>query len=86
MASRETVRAEEAASARLAQTYLEGNVASLLERGILTTPTTVEGKPYVKIIHFAEDEKIDMIVRSTGGHLGPSRWGLRVASSTESCL
>jgi nucleotide-binding universal stress UspA family protein len=74
MASRDTVRSAEAASARLAQTYLEGIAASLVERGIPTTPAIVEGKPYVEIIHFAEDERIDMIVMSTRGHSGLSRW------------
>jgi nucleotide-binding universal stress UspA family protein len=74
MASRETVRGAEAASARLAQTYLEGIATSLRERGIPTKAATVEGKPYVEIIHFAEDEGIDLIVLCTRGHSGLSRW------------
>ena len=74
MVSREIVRGAETASARLAQTYLEGIAAGLQERGIPTKTATVEGKPYVEIIRFAEAEEIDLIVMSTRGHSGLSRW------------
>jgi nucleotide-binding universal stress UspA family protein len=74
LASRQVARSAEAASARLAQTYLEGIASSLRERGISAKAAIVEGKPYVEIIQFAEDEKIDLIVMSTRGHSGLSRW------------
>ncbi len=74
MANREIVRGAEAASARLAQKYLEDIATGLQERGIPTRTVTVEGKPYVEIIRFAEVEAIDLIVMSTRGHSGLSRW------------
>jgi len=74
MASRDAVRGAEEASARLAETYLEGIATSLQERGIPTKVGLMEGNPYVEIIHFAEERSIDLIVMSTRGHSGFSRW------------
>lgn len=74
MASREVIRSAEVASARLAQSYLEDIAVPLREQGLPTTTATVEGKPYVEIIRFAEENKIDLIVMSTRGHSGLSRW------------
>jgi nucleotide-binding universal stress UspA family protein len=74
MAGRGVVRSAEAASALLAQDYLEGIAAGLREQGFPTQTATVEGKPYVEIIRFAEENDTDLIVMSTRGHSGLSRW------------
>lgn len=74
MAGRGVVRSAEAASAQLAQDYLEGVAAGLGEKGISVQVATVEGKPYHEIIRFAEDNQIDLIIMSTRGHSGLSRW------------
>jgi nucleotide-binding universal stress UspA family protein len=74
MAGRGVVRSAEAASAQLAQDYLEGIAAGLREQGIPAQTATVEGKPYVEIIRFAEENEIDLVVMSTRGHSGLSRW------------
>ena len=74
MAGRGLVRSAEAASARLAQTYLEGVAAGLTEQGLPIQTETVEGKPYLEIIRFAEEKEIDLIIMSTRGHSGLSRW------------
>ncbi len=74
MAGRAVVHSAEAASARLAQDYLEGIAAGLREQGLPTQTATIEGKPYVEIIRFAEEHEIDLIVMSTRGHSGLSRW------------
>jgi nucleotide-binding universal stress UspA family protein len=74
MAGRGVVRSAEAASARLAEDYLEGIAAGLREQGLSAKTATVEGKPYVEIIRFAEEHEIDLIVISTRGHSGLSRW------------
>jgi nucleotide-binding universal stress UspA family protein len=74
MAGRGAVRNAEAASAQLAQEYLEGVAAGLREQGIPVQMATVEGIPYVEIIRFAEEHQIDLVVMSTRGHSGLSRW------------
>ena len=74
MAGRRVVRSAEDASARLAQTYLEGVASGLREQGPPIQTEAVEGKPYVEIVRFAEENEIDLIVMSTRGHSGLSRW------------
>jgi nucleotide-binding universal stress UspA family protein len=74
MAGRGAVRSAEEASARLARSYLEGIAAGLREEGIPVTTETVEGKPYLEIIRYAEGKAFDLIVMSTRGHSGLSRW------------
>ncbi len=74
MAGRGGIRSAKAASAQLAQDYLEGVADGLREQGLPTQIATVEGKPYVEIIRFAEENDIDLIVMSTRGHSGLSRW------------
>lgn len=68
------VRAAEEASARLLRDYLDGVAVRLREQGIAVQVALVEGKPYVEIIRFAEENEIDLIVMSTRGHSGWSRW------------
>lgn len=74
MAGRKIVRSAEEASAELAQTYLEGIAAGLREQGLSAQTQTVEGKPYLEIVRHAEDEAIDLIVMSTRGQSGLTRW------------
>lgn len=74
MAGPRAVRSAEEASARLAQSYLEGIAARLREQGIPVQTETVEGKPYLEIIRYAEDKAFDLVVMSTRGHSGLSRW------------
>jgi nucleotide-binding universal stress UspA family protein len=74
MAGRGVVRSAEAASAQLARDYLDDLAAKLQEQGLQAQTATVEGKPYVAIVRFAEEHKIDLIVMSTRGHSGLSRW------------
>ena len=74
MAGRGVVRSAEVASARLAQDYLEDVAAGLQKQGIPIQVETIEGKPYLEIIRFAEENEIDLIVMSTRGHSGLSRW------------
>jgi nucleotide-binding universal stress UspA family protein len=68
------VRAAEEASARLLREYLDGVAARLQEQGIAVQVALLGGKPYVEIIRFAEENEIDLIVMSTRGHSGLSRW------------
>ncbi|HSR32719.1 MAG TPA: universal stress protein [Anaerolineae bacterium] len=68
------VRKAEELSAQLAREYLDRVAARLQEQGLGTQVSTVEGKPYVEIIQYAEQHAIDMMVMSTRGHSGWSRW------------
>ena len=74
MSSPRVMRSAAAASAQLAREYLEGVAAGLREEGIPVEVAAVEGKPYVQIIRFAEENEIDLIAMSTRGHSGLSRW------------
>jgi nucleotide-binding universal stress UspA family protein len=74
LTGRRAVRSAEEATARLAQSYLEGVATDLRQQGLPVQTETVEGKPYVQIIRFAEEKEIDLIVMSTRGHSGLSRW------------
>ncbi|MEJ2737243.1 MAG: universal stress protein [Anaerolineae bacterium] len=68
------VRAAEKASAQLVRDYLDGVAARLQIQNIPIQVALVEGKPYVEIIRFAEENRIDLIVISTRGQSGWSRW------------
>jgi nucleotide-binding universal stress UspA family protein len=74
MAGRRVVRSAEIASTQLAQSYLEGVASPLRQEGAKVSTKTTEGKPYIEIVRFAEQESIDLIVMSTRGHSGLSRW------------
>jgi nucleotide-binding universal stress UspA family protein len=74
MAGQGIVRSAAMASAQIARDYLEGVAARLQEQGFPTQAATVEGKPYVEIIRFAEENEIDLIVVSARGYSGLSRW------------
>jgi nucleotide-binding universal stress UspA family protein len=74
MAGRGVVRSAEAASAQLARDYLEVVAANLRDQAIPTQTGTIEGKPYIEIVRFAENHEIDLIVMSTRGYSGLSRW------------
>ena len=68
------VLAAEKMSGQLARDYLEDVSAGLREQGITVQVAQVDGEPYVEIIRFAEEQDADMIVLSTRGQSGFSRW------------
>ena len=61
-------------SGQLARDYLEDMAAGLWGQGIAVQVAVVEGEPYVQIIRYAEEQGTDMIVISTRGQSGFSRW------------
>ena len=63
-----------ASSNVLAREYLERVVARVQEHGIPVRVATVEGSPRVNIAEFAEANVADLIVMSTRGQSGLSRW------------
>jgi len=54
--------------------YLERVVARVRENNIPVRVATVEGSPHVNVIQFAEANEVDLIVMSTRGQSGLSRW------------
>jgi len=56
------------------KTYLSGVAKGLATYGVTAKPVIVEGKPAESIIDYAEKNGIDLIIMSTHGRSGPSRW------------
>ena len=59
---------------RLVQEYLESITARVEEQGVPVRAVTVEGRSHQEIIRFAESNQIDLIVISSRGASGLSRW------------
>ena len=66
-------RAEEA-TAVFPRQYLERLAAALQERDIRVQMATIVGRPHLQIIQYAETNQVDLIVMSTRGQSGLSRW------------
>ncbi len=74
MGGRGMVLSAEEASARVAKDYLEGVAAELRQQGLQVQTEILEGKPYVRVVRYAEENGIDLIIMSTRGQSGLSRW------------
>jgi nucleotide-binding universal stress UspA family protein len=61
-------------SAIFAREYLDRVAAGVQERGITVQMVTVGGRPHYQIIQYAETNQVDLIVMSTRGQSGLSRW------------
>ena len=57
-----------------AQEYLERVTEQVQEQGVQVESAIVEGRPNVEITRFAEASSIDLIVLSSRGRSGFSRW------------
>jgi nucleotide-binding universal stress UspA family protein len=68
-----TRRAEETTE-DMAQEYLESVAAPIRERGISVEVVIINGRPYEEIVRFAEEKQVKLLVMSTRGHSGVSRW------------
>ena len=66
-------RAEDETRA-IAEKYIENISASVQERGIRVKSIIIEGRPHSEIVRFAETEQVDLIVISTHGQSGLTRW------------
>ena len=54
--------------------YMENVSASVRESGTHVKAILLEGRPHTEIVRFAETEQVDLIVISTRGQSGFSRW------------
>jgi len=68
------VRSAEQKSAELALDYMEGVAAMIRPQGIALRVEQIQGRPYVEIVRYADEQDADLIVMSTRGHSGFSRW------------
>jgi nucleotide-binding universal stress UspA family protein len=64
----------EKATRELAREYLERVATDVRERGVSVRVITIEGNPHEGIVSCAEAEQVDLIVISTRGQSGLSRW------------
>jgi nucleotide-binding universal stress UspA family protein len=69
-----SVQRAEQLSAQLARDYLERVADRIRDEGIAVEIALLDGKPYVEIVRFASEPEVDMIVMSTRGQSGWSRW------------
>ena len=58
----------------LAREYLEKIVGSLKEAGVTAQPEVLHGNIVDKLIDYANTNKVDLIIISTHGRSGVSRW------------
>ncbi len=54
--------------------YLGRIAADVQQQGVSVQTATVEGRPHVAIAEYAESNQVDLIVMSTRGQSGLSRW------------
>ena len=57
-----------------AHEYLEHLAADIQEQGVLAQEVTIDGRPHTGIAEYAEINRVDLIVMSTRGQSGLSRW------------
>ncbi len=68
------VKQAEDASQELANEYLARVAAPIQDRGFPVTTLTMSGRPHEEIITYAENEAVSIIVMSSRGQSGVSRW------------
>ena len=54
--------------------YLDRLATDVRQQGITAQAVTIDGRPHVEIPQFAETNRVDLIVMSTRGQSGLSRW------------
>jgi nucleotide-binding universal stress UspA family protein len=59
---------------KFAREYLERLAVDVQERDVNVQKATTVGRPHLQIIQYAETNKVDLIVMSTRGQSGLSRW------------
>lgn len=68
------LKSAEDATRNLASEYLDRVAAHVHKLEIRATPVIVTGRLHEEIVRFAETEQVDIVVMSTRGHSGMSRW------------
>ena len=68
------VRQAEQVTESLAREYLERLAADVRESGVPVQVVTIAGSTHKTIVQFAEENRVDLIVLSSRGRSGASRW------------
>jgi nucleotide-binding universal stress UspA family protein len=68
------LREAEQEATKLVHKYLDRIAADVQERGIRAQLATTVGRAHLQIIQYAETNQVDLIVMSTRGQSGLSRW------------
>jgi nucleotide-binding universal stress UspA family protein len=73
-ASRSAIESAERKILQMANEYLEEIASDIREKGITVNAVTALGTPYRLIVEYTENEEIDLIIMSTRGETGLTRW------------
>ncbi len=68
------VKQAECFTGSMAVEYLERMAEAARQRGVQVQAVTAEGPPHLEILSFAETNQVDLIVMSSRGQSGISRW------------
>jgi nucleotide-binding universal stress UspA family protein len=58
----------------LVRDYLKGISDEIIAEGVAVEIAVIQGEPYIEIVRYAEEHQMDLIVMSTRGQSGVSRW------------
>jgi nucleotide-binding universal stress UspA family protein len=58
----------------MAEVYLEKIASGIRKKGITVNVVTVLGTPYQEIVGYTENNNIDLLIMSTRGETGLTRW------------
>lgn len=64
----------EADSKSIARDYLEQLAQKIKDKGIRAQFEVLNGKVVEEIVNYADKNEVDLIIMSSHGHSGPSRW------------
>jgi nucleotide-binding universal stress UspA family protein len=68
------VKQAEYSTGSMAMEYLEHMAEAARERGVQVQVVTAEGSPHLEILNYAETNQVHLIVMSSRGQSGISRW------------
>ena len=74
MASVSVIETTEKQLVEMAQTYLDDIAAGIQGKGFSVHTVTELGTPYRKIVNYVEEHDIDLVVMTTRGETGLTRW------------
>ena len=72
--SEETVREAQKQARAKSEDYLAKVAGKLKKKGVNAETAVVEGKPSDEILNYADKNKVDLIIMSTHGSSGLTRW------------
>lgn len=73
-ASRSAIESAEKKIQVIANEYLEEIASDIRDEGITVNAVTTIGTPYRSIVEYTESEGIDLLIMSTRGETGITRW------------